>query len=102
MDENQSIKIDVGIVEGEVAIEGVKKIEVAKKNIIDVSSSDFEKIGNVIELACKNLVKMMEKCNKPSSYSIAFGVNAGAEGGLPFITKGSIGANFTVTLNWEK
>jgi hypothetical protein len=38
---------------------------------------------------------------KPTELALEFGLNVGGEAGVPFVTKGSIGANFKVTLKWS-
>ena len=97
MSDIQKIQIQMDMDRGGVTPEG------AREYLREFTVEDFKKIGDVIEFACNNLAKRIEDMdNKPKGYSITFGVEAGGEVGVPFVTKGTVGANFTVTLNWGK
>jgi hypothetical protein len=37
----------------------------------------------------------------PSKVTLQFGIQAGGETGIPFVTKGTAQANITVTVEWE-
>ncbi|MCI0606990.1 hypothetical protein L0156_28730 [bacterium] len=46
--------------------------------------------------------KLKEIGPEPDTVSLEFGIDAQAEAGIPFITKGTIGANFRVSMEWQK
>ncbi|HMU47595.1 MAG TPA: CU044_2847 family protein [Chitinophagaceae bacterium] len=72
------------------------------QDFIKGSKEQFEKITGVIELAGQAIVdKISQIASKPSECSIEFGINVGGEAGIPFVTKGTVGANFKVTITWK-
>lgn len=38
---------------------------------------------------------------RPNELSIEFGIDARGEAGIPLVTKGSLGANFKVSMKWS-
>lgn len=72
------------------------------QDFIKGSKEQFEKITGVIELAGQAIVdKVSQIASKPAECSIEFGINVGGEAGIPFVTKGTVGANFKVTITWK-
>lgn len=70
-------------------------------DFIKGSREQFQKIGEVVEVAGQMLVERIRKlAQKPTECAVEFGINAGAEAGMPFVTKGTLGANFKVTIKW--
>ena len=39
---------------------------------------------------------------QPDTLSMEFGLEVGGEAGIPFVTKGTATANFTVSVEWKK
>lgn len=75
--------------------------ESAASDFIEGSRQHFEDIAQVIEAAGHSFVdRLNEMATKPAECAIEFGVNVGGEAGIPFVTKGSVGANFKVTIKW--
>lgn len=71
------------------------------QDFIDGSKEHFQKIATVVEVAGQSFVERINQiASKPTECSIEFGVNVGGEAGVPFITKGTVGANFKVTIKW--
>ena len=83
------------------AMKGVRP-EGKVKDFINGSKEHFYRIADVIELASESLVDKLSKINKkPKECTIEFGISAEGETGIPLVTKGTIGADFKVTLKWE-
>jgi hypothetical protein len=45
--------------------------------------------------------KSMTDLRTPSKVTMEFGLQAGGESGIPFVTKGSAQANVKVTIEWD-
>jgi hypothetical protein len=81
---------------------GGVELESVEENAIKGSSKHFKEIAKVAEAAGQSFVSRMSKmANKPASCSIQFGVDVGGEAGIPLVTKGTVGANFSVTIEWQ-
>lgn len=62
----------------------------------------FRRIAEIAEQANAHLIeKLNGLANKPKTFEIEFGIDVGGEAGIPFITKGTMSANFKVKLGWE-
>ena len=71
------------------------------QDFVEGSKEQFERIAQVVEAAGQSFVERINQiASKPTECSIEFGVNASGEAGIPFVTKGSVGANFKVTIKW--
>jgi hypothetical protein len=46
--------------------------------------------------------KVAAETLKPDTLSMEFGLEVGGEAGVPFVTKGTATANFTVSVQWTK
>lgn len=69
---------------------------------IEGSREQFEKIANLIEEASTGLInKLKDSAYKPSECSLEFGVEFKVAGGIPWVTKGELGAAFKVSVKWE-
>jgi hypothetical protein len=76
--------------------------QMSAQDFIEGSQEQFQKIAAVVEVAGQSFVQRINQlANKPASCSVEFGVNVGGETGVPFVTKGTVGANFKVTITWE-
>jgi Trypsin-co-occurring domain 1 len=75
--------------------------EMATEKFIDATRDALDEIVRVLNDTCATFVAGVGALNsKPKECAIEFGVNAGGEAGIPFITKGSLGANFKANLKW--
>lgn len=75
--------------------------EMAPERFLEATQDTLNGIAEIIEESCSSFVKRLDKITaKPKECSIEFGVNAGGEAGVPFVAKGTMGANFKVTLKW--
>lgn len=69
-------------------VEGTnEKLQTVATVVVEAVGPFFERLSTIAQ--------------KPSECSIEFGVNAGGEAGIPFVTKGTVGANFKVTVKWS-
>jgi hypothetical protein len=71
-------------------------------DFIKGSKEQFQRIGEVVEVAGQTLVDRIRKlAQKPTECAVEFGISVGGEAGVPFVTKGTLGANFKVTIKWS-
>ena len=71
-------------------------------DFIKGSKDQFQRIGEVVEVAGHTLVERIRKlAQKPTECAVEFGISVGGEAGVPFVTKGTVGANFKVTIKWS-
>lgn len=72
----------------------------------DFVLATHEKLQSVSQLVKTGWVEMMDDIsrmeNPPAEFCLEFGIDVGAEAGVPFITKGSMSANFKVSITWHK
>lgn len=62
----------------------------------------LDKVVEVVRESCSAFVEELGGLEtKPSELMLEFGVSVGGEAGVPFVTKGSITANFKVALTWK-
>jgi hypothetical protein len=81
---------------------GGVRLEGATEDFVQASREKLKQVAGVVKTSWTNLVSEMRAMpDPPSEVSVEFGVDVGAEGGLPFITKGSISANFKVSIVWK-
>jgi hypothetical protein len=93
-----TIKIQVGGVPGT----GQVSPEMSTEDFIDATKDRLASIGDTIANAIQPFFDTLSTLEvKPSECAIEFGVNAGGEAGVPFVTKGTVGANFKVSLKWD-
>jgi hypothetical protein len=72
------------------------------RSVKNFSDDDITVIGDLVSKVQTQLsAKLAELKPRPTGISIEFGIDAEGEVGIPFVTKGSLGANFTVTLEWK-
>ena len=75
--------------------------ESASEDFIDGTADKLSSVAAAVELATGAFMERLEELKfKPAECVLEFGVNVGGEAGVPFITKGTIGANFKVALKW--
>ena len=70
-------------------------------DLIDLSPEHFDNIAKAIKSASTGFEqKLAELPSQPKEYTIEFGVSLGGNAGIPFIAKGTVGANFKVAIKW--
>lgn len=75
----------------------------ASDKISKISSDNLKQVAELIKTSWSGLLDDLKSMPQPpSEVGIEFGIDLGAEGGIPFISKGSIGANFKVSVTWKK
>lgn len=82
---------------------GTVRAEAYSEDFIEGTPEHLNNVADVIDTASETFVqRLMGMASKPTGCSIEFGVNVGGEAGIPFVTKGTIGANFKVVVSWEQ
>lgn len=62
----------------------------------------LEEVGELIRNSCAGMaVGLLEMASAPTEIQMEFGVDVGGEAGVPFVTKGTINANFKVSVTWR-
>ena len=80
---------------------GGLKPEMAPERFINATQETLKGVAEIIEDACAAFVERINTMEaKPKECAIEFGVNAGGEAGIPFVSKGTLGANFKVSIKW--
>ncbi len=75
----------------------------ATEDFVRATEEKLTEVADLIKNSLQNLVADISKTAiPPAEIGLEFGIDVGAEGGVPFITKGSIGANFKVSVVWRK
>jgi hypothetical protein len=59
-----------------------------------IGSEELHQVGILVAEIQQWLFKKLNEVNPPTGLSLEFGIDAEGEAGIPFVTKGSIGANF--------
>ena len=68
----------------------------------DLTAEQLQAVGATVgQVQAWLFAKMATAVHKPSSFSIEFGIDVGGEAGIPFVTKGSVRANFKVSMEWK-
>lgn len=76
--------------------------EMSVDDFIDGTPKKLGQLADGVKHVTEAFFEKLEKLDsKPKACSIEFGVNVGGEAGVPFVTKGTVGANFKVALKWE-
>jgi hypothetical protein len=66
-----------------------------------LTADQLKAVGSVVgQVQAWLFEKVAATIEKPSSFSIEFGIDVEGHAGIPFVTKGSIGANFKVSMEW--
>lgn len=74
----------------------------AADDFVRATEEKMREVSRLIRTSCKDLVSDISgMAQPPAEIKIEFGVDVGVEGGVPFITKGSISANFKVSVAWK-
>jgi Trypsin-co-occurring domain 1 len=73
----------------DVAARGVDAVDPIPTDLVQT----IEDVGRALMVAAQALA--------PQKFSVEFGVEVGGEAGIPFVTKGTAKASFTVSLEWS-
>jgi len=76
--------------------------EMSVDAFIEATKGVMEDVARVVRATTESFFEHVKQLDaRPSECAIEFGVNVGGEAGVPFVTKGTVGANFKVTLRWQ-
>ena len=81
---------------------GGAKPQSVESTVRELGDKQLQLIGELIRKIHSQIsASFAELTPKPTGVSLEFGIDAEGEVGIPFVTKGSIGANFKVTVEWK-
>lgn len=81
---------------------GPVQAESSASDLVEATQKTLVNIRDLIKESWSGIVaEIGEGANAPKEVTIEFGVGVGAEGSIPFIAKGSMNANFNVSLVWK-
>ena len=82
--------------------DGPVQAESASDDVIEATRETLVNVKNLVRESWSNIVAEIGKGeNAHKEVTIEFGVGIGAEGSIPFIAKGSMNANFNVSIVWK-
>ena len=82
---------------------GAVRAESATDDFIKATQEKLKEVSQLVKTSWGSMVKDISSMpGGPSEIALEFGIDVGVEGSVPFITKGSIGANFKVSITWKK
>lgn len=94
---SQDLHFYIEVVPGGGAVEA----QDAGEKVIKATKAALAQVGGVIDDTAKALFDRVRKMEaRPAELAIEFGVDAGGEAGIPLVTKGSLSAQFKVSLKW--
>ena len=100
MTENRQTRLKIQI--GSSAVGATVSPEMSAEDFLGATPDKLSEVAGMVDIATQSFfTKLSALEQKPKECVIEFGVNAGGEAGVPFVTKGTIGANFKVSLKWE-
>lgn len=75
----------------------------ATEDFVRATENKLKEVSELVRKSWQSMVTDISSLpSPPAEIGLEFGIDVGAEAGVPFITKGSLGANFKVTLTWRK
>lgn len=81
---------------------GPVQAESGASDLVQATRKTLVDIRDLIKESWSGIVAEIGKgANAPKEVTIEFGVGVGAEGSIPFIAKGSMNANFNVSIVWK-
>lgn len=82
---------------------GPVQAESHTSDLVEATQQTLVDIRDLIKDSWSSIVaEIGEGVNAPKEVTIEFGVGVGAEGSIPFIAKGSLNANFNVSILWRQ
>jgi len=62
----------------------------------------LDEVASLIRNSCSKMATgLLGMASSPAEIQMEFGVDVGGEAGVPFVTKGTINANFKVSVTWR-
>ena len=75
----------------------------ATEDFVRATQNKLKEVSQLVQTSWEDMVsEISNMSNPPAEIGLEFGIDVGAEGSVPFITKGSIGANFKISIIWRK
>jgi hypothetical protein len=82
---------------------GALSPQAAADGVVVATPERLQGISQAIRDTSEALTSSLERlARRPDELEIEFGVSIGGEAGIPFVSKGKIDANFTVTVRWSR
>tara|TARA_R110000851_G_scaffold65309_1_gene148429 strand:- start:1516 stop:1842 length:327 start_codon:yes stop_codon:yes gene_type:complete len=76
--------------------------EANTNDFVGATEEKLRQVSELIREGCANVaVNLFSIENPPAEIGMEFGVDVGGEAGIPFVTKGTINANFKVSVTWR-
>ncbi|MDF1680680.1 CU044_2847 family protein [Ponticaulis sp.] len=93
---SDSVMVQVGNLAGGVSPQA------GRGDFVEIDEEALKKVLKTVEKTWQGFAGEIGKINNPPrEVAVELGVSVGGEAGVPFITKGTVGANFKVTLTWK-
>ncbi|WP_421858166.1 CU044_2847 family protein [Oricola sp.] len=76
--------------------------EANTEDFVEATEERLKQVSELIRKGCANVAENLFSIpNPPAEIAMEFGVDVGGEAGIPFVTKGTINANFKVSVTWQ-
>lgn len=76
--------------------------EANTEDFVEATEEKLRQVSELIREGCANVANNLFSIpNPPAEIGMEFGVDVGGEAGIPFVTKGTINANFKVSVTWK-
>jgi hypothetical protein len=77
--------------------------QASAEGVVVATPERLQSISAAIRQTSESLITSLDAlAHRPDELEIEFGVSIGGEAGVPFVSKGKIDANFTVTVRWSR
>lgn len=71
-------------------------------DFVEATEEKLRQVSELIRQGCASVVdNLFSIPNPPAEIGMEFGVDVGGEAGIPFVTKGTMNANFKVSVTWK-
>ncbi|APX12916.1 CU044_2847 family protein [Tateyamaria omphalii] len=82
---------------------GAVSPEANADDFLEATEEKLKEVSELIRRGCANVAEgMFAIANPPEEIGMEFGIDVGGEAGIPFVTKGTMNANFKVSVVWRK
>jgi hypothetical protein len=76
--------------------------ESSSNDFVPATKRRLLEVSELIRESCAGVAKdLFTVPNPPAEIGMEFGIDVGGEAGIPFVTKGTISANFKVSVTWK-
>jgi len=88
-----------------IEIQDTRGMVVPQANAVEFSKLTDEKLAEIADTARNTanalVTRLTEFAKRPSKVSLEFGIGVGGEAGIPFVAKGTVQAQFKVSIEWS-